>query len=129
MVELELLGIRTVYAATRAAEGQTQIVVERIEGVGSKDIIGRLSAPLRPPQNVEVITERTIQDLERIYQILTENRVNVGDFQFIVRRSDGAVFLNDPVSVAAGRGPSGNVRSIIDRFRRILRQRTEGGTP
>lgn len=129
LVELELLGIRTVYAATRAPGGQTQIIVERIEGVGSKDIIGRLSAPLRPPQHVEVITQRTIEDLERIYRILSEGRTNIGDFQFIVRRADGAVFVNDPVSVTSGSGPSGTVRSIIDRFRRILRQRTEGDAP
>lgn len=129
LVELELMGIDTVYAATRRIEGQTNIVVRRIDGVSSKDIIGRLSSPLRVPQNAGIVTQRTIDDLERIYSILQARRANIGDFQFIVRRSDGAVFVNDPVSVTVGGGPSGNVRGIIDRFRRIWRNNQSGGVP
>jgi hypothetical protein len=126
LVELELLGIETVYAGTRRIDGQTNIVVRRIDGVGSKDIIGRTKSPLVPAQHTEVVTQRTIDDLERIYQTLDRSHTNVGDFQFIVRRSDGAVFVNDPVSVHPG-SPSGSVRGIIDRFRAILRARTAGG--
>lgn len=127
MIELEMMGIDTVYAATRRVEGQTNIVVRRIDGVSSKDIIGRTRQPLRTPEHTELVTQRTIDDLERIYQRLVENRANVGDFQFIVRRSDGAVFVNDPVSVTRGAGPSGNIRNIIERFKRILRDNQAAG--
>ncbi|HKO43861.1 MAG TPA: hypothetical protein VJU84_11345 [Pyrinomonadaceae bacterium] len=127
LVELEMMGIDTVYAATRRIAGRTNIVVRRVDGVSSKDIIGRLSSPLRSPRHIEIVTQRTIDDLERIYTTLQQNRTNIGDFQFIVRRSDGAVFVNDPVSVTVGSGPSGNVRGIIDRFRRILRTNQSPG--
>jgi hypothetical protein len=129
LIELESMGIDTVYAGTRQIRGQTNIIMERIEGVGSKDIIGRRRQPLNPPQNVTVVTQRTIDDLERIYQTLNRERVNIGDFQFIVRSSDGAVFINDATGFTPGSGPSPYIRSIIDRFRRILRERQTGGTP
>lgn len=124
LVELELMGIDTVYAGTREGSG---IVLRRIDGVGSKEIIGRLKQRLRTPQNIEVVTQRTIDDLERIYKVLQENRANVGDFQFIVRRSDGAVFVNDPVSVTRGGGPKGDIRNIIESFKAILRRKQAGG--
>ncbi len=125
LVDLELLGIPTVYAATRRVGEQTFIIVERIEGVSSKDIIGRSSAPFSPPQHAEIVTERTVADLERIHAILTANRANIGDFQFIVRASDGAVFVNDPTAFNVGRGPSGDIANIIDRFRSIVRRRQQ----
>ncbi len=127
LVELELMGIDTVYAATRRIDGQTNIVVRRVDGVSSKDIIGRLRQPSRTPQNIEVVTQKTIDDLERIYRTLQQNQANVGDFQFIVRRSDGAVFVNDPVSVTRGGGPSGNILNITERFKAIWRQKQAGG--
>jgi hypothetical protein len=122
MIELEMMGIDTVYAATRRIDGQTHIVVRRIDGVGSKEMIGRVHEPLNPPQFPEVVTQRTINDLERIHRILSENKTNVPDFQFIVRRSDGAVFVNDPANLLTrGTGPSGSIRNIIDRYKKILR--------
>ncbi len=127
LVELQLMGIDTVYAATRRIDGQTNIVVRRVDGVSSKDIIGRLRQPSRTPQNIEVVTQKTIDDLERIYRTLQQNQANVGDFQFIVRRADGAVFVNDPVSVTRGGGPSGNILNIIERFKAIWRQKQAGG--
>ncbi|MBA3923608.1 MAG: hypothetical protein H0X31_18695 [Nostocaceae cyanobacterium] len=72
LVELELMGIDTVYAATRRIDGQTNIVVRRVDGVSSKDIIGRLRQPSRTPQNIEVVTQKTIDDLERIYRVLQQ---------------------------------------------------------
>jgi hypothetical protein len=121
LIELEAAGIDTVYAGTRSIEGQTHIALRRIDGVSSKDIVGRVRQPLRSAQNTEIVTQRTIDDLERIYKRLSDDNLNIGDFQFIVRRSDGAVFVNDPVSVTRGSGPSGKIRNIIDRFRKIVR--------
>jgi len=122
------LGIDTVYSGTRQSGSQLQIIMPRINGVGSKDIIGRLRSPMRPYQNTEVVTQRTIDDLRRIYRVLEQNHANVGDFQFIVRRSDGAVFVNDPVSVTVGgSAPSGDISSIIQRFERILRDNQATG--
>jgi hypothetical protein len=126
LIELEAIGIDTVYAGTRSIEGQTHIALRRIDGVSSKDIIGRVRKPLRTPQQAEIVTQRTVDDLERIYQRLSDEKLNIGDFQFIVRRSDGAVFVNDPVSTVRGRGPSGNIRNIIDRFKKILRDSQSG---
>jgi hypothetical protein len=126
LIQLESIGINTVYAGTRSIEGQTHIALRRIDGVSSKDIIGRVRQPMRTPQQAEIVTQRTVDDLERIYKRLSDENLNIGDFQFIVRRSDGAVFVNDPVSVNAGSGPSGKIRNIIDRFKKILRDAESG---
>jgi PAS domain-containing protein len=125
MIEMEMLTIPTVYAGTRQSGGQTNIIVKRIDGVGSKDIIGRLRQPKNPPEHTYIVTQRTIDDFRRIYATLNKNRANVGDFQFIVRQADGAVFVNDPVSGASGRGPSGNIQNIIERFESILRRKQQ----
>jgi uncharacterized protein DUF4157 len=133
MVELELAGIPTVYLGERPVEGgATRLVLRRIDGVGSKDIIGRSAQPPADPalarEYSQYVTPRTISDLEAIYTRLGEAHLNVGDFQFIIRRSDGAVFLNDPTGVTPNSGPSGNIRGIIDRFAAIVRRRTREGT-
>jgi hypothetical protein len=122
MVQMEMIDIPTVYVGKTVNNGQNVLVLQKIDGVGSKDIIGRLSKPIKP-QNTEVVTQKTIDDLERIYSKLKENNANIGDFQFIIRKSDGSVFVNDPVSFTLGKGPSGDVRNIIDRFRKILREK------
>ncbi len=127
MIELEMMGIQTVYAGTRQIGRQTNIILRNIDGVGSKEIIGRAGSPLRPPRHTEIVTQRTIDDLDRIFRTLQANRANIGDFQFIVRRSDGAVFMNDPTGFTPGSAPSGAIENIIGRFRRILRDRQAGG--
>jgi hypothetical protein len=126
MVEMEMLDIPTVYVKKTQAGGKHVLVLQKIDGVGSKDIIGRIRAPLKPPQQIEVVTQKTIDDLEAIYSKLQKNGANVGDFQFIIRKSDGAVFVNDPVSFTRGGGPSGDIRNIIDRFKKILREKNSG---
>ncbi len=124
MVEMEMIGIPTVYVRKTINNGQKNVLIlQKIDGVGSKNIIGRSRDPINPPINTEVVTQKTIDDLEEIYQKLQQNKVNIGDFQFIVRRSDGAVFVNDPVSFTRGSGPKGDIRNIIDRFKKILRDR------
>lgn len=74
------------------------------------------------------VTPRTIADLDAIRDKLEKAHLNVGDFQFIVRRSDGAVFVNDPVSVTPNSAPSGKLKEIIDRFRGIQRRNSKGNT-
>lgn len=107
--------------------GQNVLILQKIDGIGSKDIIGRVRSPIKPPQNTDVVTQRTIDELEKIYSRLQQSQANVGDFQFIVRKSDGAVFVNDPVSFTRGKGPSGDIRNIIDRFKKILNEKNRGG--
>lgn len=131
MVELELAGIPTVYVAEgRTATGATRLVLRRIDGVGSKDIIGR---PGRPPEDLAaarqsetLVTDRTISDLQNIRARLEAAQLNIGDFQFILQRSDGAVFVNDPTGVTPNSRPSGDIANIIDRFTAIRRRQREG---
>jgi hypothetical protein len=130
MIELEMLDIPTVYVGKADLEsGEQVLLLEKIEdAVGSKSIIGRTKTPLNPPQNTEVVTQRTIDDLEDIYRKLERANANVGDFQFVVRRSDGAVFVNDPTSFGIRRqGPIGDIENIKNRFKKILREKNEGG--
>jgi hypothetical protein len=134
MIELESLGIETAYAGVRDVGGTRGLVLRKVESVGSKDIIGRTEQALNPPQNTEVITQRTIDDLENIQRILEAKKANIGDFQFLVRKSDGAVIVNDPaggaeISVNYGRGPSGKFKNIVDRFRSILKRKQAGELP
>ena len=125
MVEMEVLAIPTVYVKKSPLNGQHVLILQKIDGVGSKEIIGRLRAPLKPPENTKVVTQKTINDLKAIWNTLQTHRANIGDFQFIIRSSDGAVFVNDPVSFVRGtrRGPSGNIQSIINRFKKILKDK------
>jgi len=120
LVELAMAGISTVYAGQR----KNEIIVTKIAGIGSKDIIGRQKQPKRDMENVKFVTDKTVTDLEHIYDLLQINRLNVGDFQFIIRKLDGSVFVNDPVSVTKGKGPSGKIRQIIETFRGIARRNT-----
>lgn len=133
MVELELAGVPTVYVGQGlTTTGQTRMVLRRIDGVGSKDIVGRRSAPPQDPalasEYARFVTQRTVDDLHAIRQRLVEARMNVGDFQFIIRRSDGAVFVNDPTNVTFGSGPSGYLDSIIQKFETIRRQQATAAT-
>ncbi|WP_437942617.1 eCIS core domain-containing protein [Sorangium sp. So ce341] len=125
MADLESLGIPTPYVTRQTVEGSPSIILEKIEGEGSKDIIGRISS-LRPASEVkhaDVVTRKTVEDLRRIYDILEKNKVNVGDFQFIVRASDGAVFVNDPTGLTFGAAPSGKIKTIIERFESIVKKK------
>lgn len=74
-----------------------------------------------------MVTQKTIDDLEQIYSKLQQNKANVGDFQFIIRKSDRSVFLNDPVSFTRGKRPSGDIENIIGRFKKILKNKNTGG--
>lgn len=127
MVEMEMIDIPTVYVKKTTYNEQNVLILQKIEGVGSKDIIGRVRNPVNPPQNIDVVTQKTIDDLEQIYSKLQQNQANIGDFQFIIRKSDGAVFVNDPVSFTRGKGPSGDIRNIINRFKKILKEKNTGG--
>jgi hypothetical protein len=130
MIELEMLDIPTVYIGkTQLESGEHVLLLEKIEdAVGSKSIVGRAKTPLNPPQKTEVVTQRTISDLDDIYRKLTSAGANVGDFQFVIRRSDGAVFVNDPTSFSYPRGGTkGDIVNIIDRFKKILRENNQGG--
>jgi hypothetical protein len=134
MVELELAGIQTVYVSEGLNQkGESRLILRRIDGIGSKEIIGRPGkAPDDPQlaaQGRELVTQRTIDDLNAIREKLRAARMNVGDFQFVVRRSDGAVFVNDPVGVTPNSAPSGDIDNIIGRFEKIHRERQRGAKP
>lgn len=105
--------------------GEYGLLLEKIEdAVGSKSIIGRTKTPLSPPENTEVVTQKTINTLEDIYQKLKKAGANVGDFQFLVRRSDGEVFVNDPTNFGLRRQrPQGDIQNIIERFKKILKDK------
>lgn len=128
MIELETLDILTVYIKrVQLANGEYGLLLEKIEdAVGSKSIIGRTRKPLSPPEYTEFVTQKTIDDLEDIYQKLKNAGANVGDFQFIIRKSDGTVFLNDPTSFGFRKqGPQGDVQNIVERFKKILKNKNK----
>lgn len=121
LVELAMVGIPTVYAGQR----HNEIIVTKIDGVGSKDIIGRQKQPKLDEEKASWVTDQTVIDLENIFKLLQEHNLNVGDFQFIVQKSNGSVFINDPVSVIKGKGPSGKIKQIIETFRGIAKRNTQ----
>ena len=49
----------TVYVKKTQASGKHVLVLQKFDGVGSKDIIGHIRAPLKPPQRIEVVTQQT----------------------------------------------------------------------
>jgi hypothetical protein len=54
-----------------------------------------------------------------VYGILSTKNVDVDDFQFLIRESDGAVFVNDPSSLTFGRSPNVLIRQTIDRLKQL----------
>jgi hypothetical protein len=133
MVELELAGIQTVYVSEGLNQkGEARLILKRIDGMGSKEIVGRAGKPpedaAKAAEGRELVTQKTIDDLHAIRDKLKAAKLNVGDFQFIVRRSDGAVFMNDPTGVTPNSTPSGDIDNVIGRFEKIVRDRTRGAT-
>lgn len=107
MVELELAGVQTVYlGGGLTTKGESRLVLRRIDGVGSKDIIGRTGKPPEDPAAAaageKLITQRTIDDLHTIRQKLVDAKLNVGDFQFMVR---------DPTAQCSSTTPSTSPRT------------------
>jgi hypothetical protein len=64
-----MVGISTVYAGQR----KNEIIVTKIAGIGSKDIIGRQKQPKRDMENVKFVTDKTVTDLDHIYDLLQIN--------------------------------------------------------
>ncbi len=79
------------------------------------------------PQYRHLITQKTIDDLERIYRTLAEKEVNINEFQFMVRETDGAVIMVDPKSLLPETPPKTSIRNIIDTFKDYFNQRQSGG--
>lgn len=127
MADLESLGIPTPYVARQDVQGTPSIILQKIDGEGSKDMVGTSAKPKRVADaaHTELVTQKTIDDLHAIRDILTRNKVNVADFQFIVRRSDGAVFVNDPTGLTFDSKPSPNFDAIVAKFEAILRAKAK----
>ena len=66
LLELAMAGIPTVYAGQR----QNEIIVTKILGVGSKDIIGRQKQPKRNLEKVKFVTDKTVANLDDIFEVL-----------------------------------------------------------
>ncbi len=79
------------------------------------------------PQYRHLITQKTIDDLERIYRTLAEKEVNINDFQFMVRETDGAVIMVDPLKLVIDTKPSDEIERIITRFKTYFNERQSGG--
>ena len=79
------------------------------------------------PQYRHLITQKTIDDLERIYRTLEEKMVNINDFQFMVRESDGAVIMVDPRSLQTNTPPDKVIKDIITEFKKYFNERQSGG--
>ncbi|MGK7902139.1 MAG: hypothetical protein AB4352_12145 [Hormoscilla sp.] len=76
LIEIEMAGIASVYAA----QGDNEIIVRKIDGVGSKDVIGRSKQPQIDPEKASLVTDKTIADLWEIYEKLKSVPMNIGDF-------------------------------------------------
>ena len=122
LITLEMARIPCVYTATRG----NSIIVRKIDGVGSKDVIGRQKQRSMDKDKAKLVTDKTVTDLESIYDRMSVIPLNIGDFQFIIRRSDGAVFLNDPVSVTIDKKPAAKILDMIATFKGINNRRKKG---
>src|SRR4028118_477615 len=113
LLRMELMGIETALVKRAELDGQTVLILERIRGEISKNIMDVREGP----QYRHLITQRTIDDLERIYSTLQQKMVHIKDFQFMVRESDGAVIMVDPKSLLPERRPKGDLEGIIGDFK------------
>ena len=123
LLRMELMGIETALVKRAELNGETVLILEKISGEISKKILDIRECP----QYRGLISQRTIDDLESIYRTLEQKRVNIRDFQFMVRESDGAVIIVDPLSLTPDEPPKGDIKSIIRDFKDIFNQRQSGG--
>ncbi len=126
LLRMELMGIETALVKrAKLKNGETVLILEKISGQISKNIMDVREGP----DYRHLITQKTIDDLERIYSTLEQKRVNINDFQFMVRETDGAVIMVDPKSLLPETPPKTSIRNIIDTFKDYFNfnQRQSGG--
>ncbi len=118
LLRMEMMGIQTALVKMAKLNGETVLILEKISGAISKDIMD-----ISKRRNyVHLVNERTIQDLERIYGTLQRNEVNINDFQFMVRE-DGRVIMVDPKSLQTNTPPKKEIAAIIEQFKEFANQR------
>ncbi len=98
----------------------TGLLLERFDGVSSQDIWG-----LPPAERQTIFTERSLADLQLLRSVLKSQRIRLDDMQWMVRRSDGAIVLNDPgglsrVSQVNDYDP--NIHDLDDAIRSVARE-------
>jgi len=123
LLRMELMGIETALVKRAELDGQTVLILERISGQISKNIMDIREGP----QYRHLITQKTIDDLEKIYNTLVERGVHINDFQFMVREGDGAVIMVDPKSLLPDTPPQLSIRNIINTFKGYFNQSQSGG--
>jgi len=123
LLRMELMGIETALVKRAKLNGETVLILERIRGEISKNILDLREGP----GHRHLITQRTIDDLERIYTTLEQKGVNIRDFQFMVREGDGAVIMVDPLTLVFDTKPSDEIERIITRFKTYFNERQSGG--
>ena len=123
LLRMELMGIETALVKKMELNRETVLILEKIPGEISKKILD----PREGQQYRHLVTQRTIDDLERIYRTLQQREVNIRDFQFMVREGDGAVIIVDPLSLQPDMPPQQAIADIIRDFKTIFNQRQGGG--
>ncbi|HAG81073.1 MAG TPA: hypothetical protein DCL61_07840 [Cyanobacteria bacterium UBA12227] len=113
LLRMEMMGIQTALVKKAELNGETVLILEKIPGAISKDIMDTREGP----RYVHLVTEKTIQDLERIYETLQRNEVDIRDFQFMVREGDGAVIMVDPKIMRTDTPPEEDIERIINKFK------------
>ena len=114
LLRMEMLGIQTALVKKAELNGETVLILEKIPGAISKDIMREKS------RYAHLVTEKTIQDLERIYETLQRNEIDIRDFQFMVREGDGAVIMVDPKRILTDTPPDREINRIIEEFKEFI---------
>ena len=123
LLRMEIMGIETALVKMAELNGETVLILEKIPGEISKKILDISEGQ----QYRHLITQRTIDDLERIYRTLQQKEVHIRDFQFMVREGDGAVIMVDPLNLLTDTPPNEEIGRILEKFREFFNQRQGGG--
>lgn len=106
---IEILGTTT--------HGGKPALIMKKYAQGSKDIVKLQKGKVRRVTggNIELLNEKSIQDLENIRSLMERKRIQIEDLQFLIA-SDGSLVIADPLNVlvGAGKGLSTNNRDMID---------------
>ncbi len=124
--ELEAQGLPTVEVlGTTTVNGRTAIVFKRY-ATGSKTVVKLEKGKVRIVGDSALLNQKSVEDLQRIRELLVTKNVKVDDLQFLIG-SDGSVVIADPLDVHPGTEPSKNNLRMIDLLIQVAQGNTTSG--
>lgn len=102
-----------VKAGPITVDGQAAILMERLDAIGSKEIVKTIKGDVITVGTSPYLNEKSIADLTAIRKTLVEDKIWVNDLQFLIK-TDGSVVIADPAGAILKKAPSTQNKDTIN---------------